>query len=93
VLAHAATFTTNKVAKWRIKNPCSIHTRLGVEPQACVMVGDMMIDDISGALALGMRAVWKRNETWIKPDHIIPTATITHLSELLLLLQQWQTHK
>lgn len=33
-----------------------IAARLGVEPQSCVMVGDMVIDDISGALALGMHA-------------------------------------
>lgn len=67
-----------------------VTTRLGVEPRACVMVGDMMIDDISGALALGMRAIWKHNETWLKPAHIVPTATITHLSELPSLLQQWR---
>lgn len=65
-------------------------TRLGMEPQACVMVGDMMIDDISGALGLGMRAVWRTNDRWPKPDHIIPTATITHLAELPSLLREWQ---
>lgn len=70
-----------------------VTSRLGVEPQACVMVGDTMIEDISGALTLGMRAVWKRNETWLRPAHIAPTATITYLSELPPLLQLWQTNK
>jgi putative hydrolase of the HAD superfamily len=65
-------------------------TRLGVEPEACVMVGDMMIDDISGALGLGMRAVWKYNERWPRPAPIVPTATITHLKDLPSLLRQWQ---
>ena len=66
-----------------------VTSRLGVEPQVCVMVGDMMIDDISGALGLGMRAVWRRNDRWPKPDHITPTATITHLAELPPLLREW----
>ena len=66
-----------------------VTSRLDVEPQACVMVGDMMIDDISGALGLGMRAVWRRNDRWPRPDYIIPTATITHLAELPSLLRQW----
>jgi HAD superfamily hydrolase (TIGR01509 family) len=67
-----------------------VTARLGVEPHACVMVGDMMIDDISGALGVGMRAVWRRNEKWPRPAQIVPTAMITHLEELLPLLRQWQ---
>jgi len=69
-----------------------VTTRLGVDPKACVMVGDMMIDDISGALGIGMRAVWKRNERWLKPAHIIPTGTITQLAELPSLLRQWESN-
>ncbi len=67
-----------------------VTARLDVEPQACVMVGDMMIDDIAGALGVGMRAVWRHNTRWPKPAHIVPTATITHLAELPSLLHQWQ---
>ncbi len=67
-----------------------VTTRLNVEPESCVMVGDMMIDDISGALGVGMRAVWKRNTRWIRPTHIVPTATITHLGELPRVLSQWR---
>lgn len=67
-----------------------VATRLGVEPAACVMVGDRMVDDISGAMALGMRAVWRENDMpWPKPEHIVPGATIASLAELLPLLQQW----
>ena len=64
--------------------------RLNVEPVACVMVGDRMIDDISGALEIGMRAVWRMNDyPWPKPEHILPTGTITHLAELPTLLHEW----
>lgn len=58
--------------------------RLGVAPEECLMVGDRMIDDISGALSVGMRAIWKKTDyPWPAPEHIIPTAVITNLSELL----------
>jgi putative hydrolase of the HAD superfamily len=64
--------------------------RLGVDPSACVMVGDRLIDDIAGALAVGMRAVWKDlDKPWPRPAHIAPTATITHLAELPRLLRSW----
>jgi putative hydrolase of the HAD superfamily len=64
--------------------------RLGVDPAACVMVGDRPIDDIAGGLSAGMRAVWKTNgHPRPKPEHIVPTATITHLAELPPLLHAW----
>jgi len=68
--------------------------RLAVEPSACVMVGDRLLDDIGGALAVGMRAVWKRTDKpWSRSGaiaaHIVPTATITGLAELSPLLEQW----
>ncbi len=63
--------------------------RLNVAPNECVMVGDRMVDDISGALNAGMRGVWRKNDyPWPKPDTIIPTAVISNLSELLPLLQK-----
>ena len=64
--------------------------RLGGEAEACVMVGDRMVDDISGALGVGMRAVWRRNDySWPKPENIVPTATIADLVELPKLLRSW----
>ncbi len=64
--------------------------RLDVEPAACVMVGDRMIDDISGSLGAGMRGVWKKTDyPWPKPEYIIPTAVITHLAEVPELLRTW----
>jgi len=39
---------------------------------------------------VNMRAVWKKNDYhWPRPEHIVPTATITHLAELPLLLRSW----
>ena len=64
--------------------------RLAVEPAACVMVGDRLLDDIGGALGVGMRAVWKENaKPWPRPSGMAPTATIRHLEELPPLLQAW----
>lgn len=64
--------------------------RLDVTVDACVMVGDRMIDDIGGALGVGMRAVWKENASpWPKPEHITPTATIANLADLPRLLRAW----
>ena len=67
-----------------------VAARLGVDPAACVMVGDRMVDDVMGALGAGMRAVWKRNtKPWPRPAHISPTATIDHLAELPGLFEAW----
>jgi putative hydrolase of the HAD superfamily len=64
--------------------------RLNVEPTRCVMVGDRLVDDISGSLGVGMRAVWKKTDyPWPRPAHIKPSAIITNLAELLPLIQHW----
>ncbi len=64
--------------------------RLNVDPTRCVMVGDRLIDDISGALSVGMRGIWKKSDyPWPEPEHIIPSAVITHLAELLPLIEEW----
>jgi putative hydrolase of the HAD superfamily len=77
-LPHPSTFLT-------------VTTRLHVDPTECVMVGDRLIDDVSGAQGVGMRAIWKKtNYPWPQPEHITPTAIITELAELLPLLEQWQ---
>jgi putative hydrolase of the HAD superfamily len=64
--------------------------RLGVEPRACVMVGDRQIDDISGALGVGMRAVWVRNaRPWPLANGVVATAEIDSLTEIPDLLRGW----
>jgi putative hydrolase of the HAD superfamily len=64
--------------------------RLQVQPEHCVMVGDRLVDDVSGALGVGMRGVWKKTSyPWPEPDTIHPSAIITSLAELLPLIDQW----
>ncbi len=64
--------------------------RLDVDPQRCVMVGDRLIDDISGSLGVGMRGVWKKTDyPWPRPEHIVPSAVISQLADLLPLVQEW----
>jgi len=54
------------------------------------MVGDRMIDDVSGALGVGMRAMWKRHDKPLpRPPHIVPTAVVTRLAALPGLLRAW----
>lgn len=63
---------------------------LGTAPAACVMIGDRLLDDVGGALGVGMRAVWKQNtKPWPRPPEVTPTATIRHLAELPPLLRTW----
>jgi putative hydrolase of the HAD superfamily len=74
---HPATFQT-------------VTSRLGVDPVDCLMVGDRLVDDVSGALGVGMRAIWKKTAyPWPEPSHIKPTAIITNLAEVLPLVEAW----
>jgi len=63
--------------------------RLGVEPGACVMIGDRQIDDVAGAKAAGMRGIWRRNDSGFPTSTVQPDAIVDHLSELPPLLRTW----
>ncbi len=63
--------------------------RLGIEPGAAVMIGDRQIDDVSGAKAVGMRAVWRRNDSGFPPSGVVPDAIVDRLAELPPLLRAW----
>jgi putative hydrolase of the HAD superfamily len=63
--------------------------RLDVQPDECVMIGDRMVDDVSGALEAGMRAVWRKNLSGFPSSIAVPTAEVEKLSELPDLLQKW----
>ncbi len=68
----------------------AVTTRLGVVPEECVMIGDRLVDDISGALSVGMRAIWKKTSSpWPEPAHITPTRIISDLAEILPLVEAW----
>ncbi len=66
-----------------------ISARLGVDPSACVMIGDRQIDDVSGAKGFGMRGVWRRNDSGFPVSEVTPDAVVDRLSELLALLREW----
>ncbi|HUQ41755.1 MAG TPA: HAD family hydrolase, partial [Candidatus Limnocylindrales bacterium] len=63
--------------------------RVGVEPEACVMIGDRQIDDVSGAKGAGMRGVWRRNDSGFPTSDITPDAIVDRVSELPPLLRTW----
>jgi FMN phosphatase YigB (HAD superfamily) len=58
---------------------------VGVTADRAVFVGDRLHDDISGAQALGMRAVWLRNDSVPSYD-VEPDAVISELSELVAVV-------
>jgi putative hydrolase of the HAD superfamily len=66
-----------------------VAARLGVAPEACVMIGDRQIDDVSGARAVGMRAVWRRNDSGFPTSDVAPDAIVDALAELPGLLRSW----
>ena len=63
--------------------------RLGIDPSEAVMVGDRMIDDISGAQSVGMRGIWRRNAETPVRDDITPDAAIDALAEVPDLVTGW----
>lgn len=56
--------------------------RLGVAPEEALFVGDNLKNDIAGAQAAGMRAVWIRPEGARRDENILPDAEITELTQL-----------
>jgi HAD superfamily hydrolase (TIGR01509 family) len=66
-----------------------IASRLDVAPAACVMIGDRQIDDVSGARAVGMRAVWRRNDSGFPTSEVPPDEVVDALAELPEMLRAW----
>jgi putative hydrolase of the HAD superfamily len=66
-----------------------IAARLGLVPEECVMIGDRQIDDVSGARAVGMRGIWRRNDSGFPTSDISPDAVVDALAELPELLRAW----
>ena len=66
--------------------------RLGVAPQKCLMVGDLLDRDIAGALAAGMRAAWVQRPDGPEADTVPPAdligrfTTVSTLPEICGLL-------
>jgi len=64
-------------------------TALNVAPQAAVFVGDNPREDILGAQAVGMRAIWVRSQEF-ELGTVQPDAIITDQTELLAALEQME---
>lgn len=62
---------------------------LGLAATDAVFVGDHPTEDIAAAQALGMRAVWCRNDQFPLTPTVHPDATITSLDVLPLLIDAW----
>ena len=67
----------------------SIAERLGASPEECVMIGDRMVDDVSGALGVGMRAIWRKNDSGFPMSVAVPTAELERIGDLPDLLRSW----
>ena len=61
---------------------------LDVSAEHAFFVGDIPKHDLAGAQAAGIRAVFKHNDSF-GLDGVEPDAQITHLSELLDLVDHW----
>jgi putative hydrolase of the HAD superfamily len=59
-----------------------------VAPQRAVFVGDRLHDDVYGAKAAGMRAVWLRNDA-VPAYDVDPDGVIDELTELLGVVDGW----
>jgi putative hydrolase of the HAD superfamily len=63
--------------------------RLRAEPGSTVFVGDRLVDDVSGARAVGMRGVQTRQFRQESDPGIRPDAVVDHLRELAPVLAGW----
>ncbi|HFL2538662.1 TPA: HAD family hydrolase, partial [Clostridioides difficile] len=57
-------------------------SKLGVQPEEGLMVGDKLTTDIRGALSAGIQAVWINRENKVNSESYVPDHEIKHLSEL-----------
>jgi putative hydrolase of the HAD superfamily len=64
---------------------------LGAAPDETAFVGDRLIDDVSGARAVGMRTVQTRQFRREAPEEIAADAVIDRLSELPAILAGWDS--
>jgi HAD superfamily hydrolase (TIGR01549 family) len=54
---------------------------LGLQPHQSLMVGNSLVEDVSGAQALGIAAAWKRSQP--DAEGVTPDLTFDEVSELL----------
>ena len=82
---------SGEIGMWKPSRQIFLHTldALGVAPEQAVFVGDSPREDIVGAHAAGMRAIWIRSREFPLGD-VQPDAIIESLPELLPILEHWR---
>jgi putative hydrolase of the HAD superfamily len=81
---------SGEIGMWKPRPQIFQHAlaALDATPEQSVFVGDSPREDILGAQAVGMRAIWVRNREFplgdVRPDAIVET-----LLELLPILERW----
>jgi putative hydrolase of the HAD superfamily len=82
---------SGEVGMWKPSRQIFQHTldALGVAPEHAVFVGDNPHEDIMGAHAAGMRAIWIRSREFLLGD-VQTDAIIETLPELLPILEHWR---
>lgn len=60
--------------------------RMRLSPATALMIGDNPVNDVQGAQKCGIKAVWVNRTGQACPDGIEPDAEISHLNELLQIL-------
>ncbi len=61
----------------------------GIAAADAVYVGDSLTDDVAGARAAGMRAVWVNRSGHANPTGIVPDAEVRSLLEIAGVLDGW----
>src|SRR5262245_3629754 len=77
----------------RKPNPEIFHravARLGVEVSQTWFIGDNPVDDVAGAVAVGLRTFWRECADWATPT--VACEVIRSLDELLPLVSDGQLH-
>jgi putative hydrolase of the HAD superfamily len=82
---------SGEIGMWKPSRQIFQHAldALGVAPEQAVFIGDSPHEDILGAHAAGMRAIWIRSGEFPLGD-VQPDASIDALPELLPILEHWR---
>lgn len=64
-------------------------SKLGVQPEESMMVGDKLTTDIRGALSAGIQSVWINRENKVNTESYVPDHEIKHLSELERIIAEF----
>jgi putative hydrolase of the HAD superfamily len=81
---------SGELGYWKPNPRVFQHTlsKLNIAAQHAVFVGDNPREDVLGAQAVGMRAIWQQSAEFSLGD-VQPDATIETLAELPALIQRW----